>query len=396
MRNLLVDLPLAYLRWLREHLEEQGWLLLVAENPEVGLRFLRGLLGGILVSEWGYLIGPPEAPLEGLGVQVLHWGDEAPLTGLLRAVARQDPDHVSVAQLSPQALEFYGELMLTGHSLGSLAWAPASHRDSFLEASGCPLHVMTGAACMELDPQGELVRLSRCDGQSWETLVERRMADFDLERDPLRTADFQARRYEEWGPMQRDRPIREVVLHPGGSRPGWIAQASARVNPSDLALCSQPPSGFDWPRWDDHPGLLLLQLSPQRLQSLLPGTRQWLQLFFPSRPESSRPGFALRWSESPLGSGEWLREGHAIEEWLPILDGPLESESHHSHSKLGGYPTWLQADETPACPQCGQEMTFVFQFCAHQLADAGIGGDFHDYLFVCPQHPHQSAMVHQC
>jgi uncharacterized protein YwqG len=30
-------------------------------------------------------------------------------------------------------------------------------------------------------------------------------------------------------------------------------------------------------------------------------------------------------------------------------------------SKLGGVPTWIQRDETPDCPACGQEMTFLAQ-----------------------------------
>ena len=30
-------------------------------------------------------------------------------------------------------------------------------------------------------------------------------------------------------------------------------------------------------------------------------------------------------------------------------------------SKLGGVPNWEQADETPECPNCAQEMTFIAQ-----------------------------------
>lgn len=30
-------------------------------------------------------------------------------------------------------------------------------------------------------------------------------------------------------------------------------------------------------------------------------------------------------------------------------------------SKLGGKPEWDQTDETPMCPHCGEEMTFVAQ-----------------------------------
>jgi hypothetical protein len=46
-----------------------------------------------------------------------------------------------------------------------------------------------------------------------------------------------------------------------------------------------------------------------------------------------------------------------------IADGkPLvDVERHGERSKLGGTPDWEQYDETPECPHCKQEMTFVAQ-----------------------------------
>lgn len=67
-------------------------------------------------------------------------------------------------------------------------------------------------------------------------------------------------------------------------------------------------------------------------------------------------------------------------------------------TKIGGVPLWLQANETPLCPQCNKPMRFVAQFAAEldgglpadptkwdkekykffDFGDAGIG-----YLFIC-------------
>ena len=58
-------------------------------------------------------------------------------------------------------------------------------------------------------------------------------------------------------------------------------------------------------------------------------------------------------------------------------EGRTVGERH----KIGGYPDWLQTDETPKC-ECGKEMSFYGQldsigdnFC---LADCGM-----IYVFVC-------------
>lgn len=53
----------------------------------------------------------------------------------------------------------------------------------------------------------------------------------------------------------------------------------------------------------------------------------------------------------------------------------------HRH-RLGGEPTWLQGDETPRCPECGQRMTFYAQLdsVGDEIALADVGMIF---VFVC-------------
>jgi hypothetical protein len=50
--------------------------------------------------------------------------------------------------------------------------------------------------------------------------------------------------------------------------------------------------------------------------------------------------------------------------------------------QLGGEPMWVQGDETPVCPDCGNRMTFYGQLDSindeFNLADCGL-----IYVFVC-------------
>jgi hypothetical protein len=53
--------------------------------------------------------------------------------------------------------------------------------------------------------------------------------------------------------------------------------------------------------------------------------------------------------------------------------------------QVGGQPSWLQADETPACPECGKPMSFVVQLEEghdHRTA-ANFGGGGCGYGFAC-------------
>jgi hypothetical protein len=45
----------------------------------------------------------------------------------------------------------------------------------------------------------------------------------------------------------------------------------------------------------------------------------------------------------------------------PLGQEAVDPDCLGVRSKLGGKPNWEQNDETPKCPGCGQEMTFVAQ-----------------------------------
>ena len=68
---------------------------------------------------------------------------------------------------------------------------------------------------------------------------------------------------------------------------------------------------------------------------------------------------------------------------------PAEVGERH---RLGGDPEWQQGDETPACRQCGQKMTFYGQLDSigddFILADCGLV-----YVFVCFEDFEAAAVV---
>jgi len=51
-------------------------------------------------------------------------------------------------------------------------------------------------------------------------------------------------------------------------------------------------------------------------------------------------------------------------------------------NKIGGDPNWIQGDETPDCPECGEPMDFYGQFdhlgSVEPLVDGGM-----IYVFLC-------------
>jgi hypothetical protein len=78
-------------------------------------------------------------------------------------------------------------------------------------------------------------------------------------------------------------------------------------------------------------------------------------------------------------------------------------------TKLGGEPEWIQGDDTPACPHCGRQMTFVAQIDSieHDSPQNPLGRDplgeldymFGDvgmiYVFFCEECC-EPGCVHQC
>jgi hypothetical protein len=72
-------------------------------------------------------------------------------------------------------------------------------------------------------------------------------------------------------------------------------------------------------------------------------------------------------------------------------------EGERGLGRVGGTPEWIQADETPGCPKCGDYMDFLAQL--EQGHDHGtfinFGGDGLGYAFVCKP-CQEAAFVWQC
>jgi hypothetical protein len=68
-----------------------------------------------------------------------------------------------------------------------------------------------------------------------------------------------------------------------------------------------------------------------------------------------------------------------------------QSDEPKEGSKLGGFPAWVQDDETPACATCGERMRFLLQLDADDIGanfgDVGVG-----YTFLC----HGAKFLWQC
>lgn len=56
-----------------------------------------------------------------------------------------------------------------------------------------------------------------------------------------------------------------------------------------------------------------------------------------------------------------LREYRMLFERVPKGQKAIDRNALGQRSKLGGKPDWEQSDETPTCPGCGYDMTFVAQ-----------------------------------
>lgn len=64
--------------------------------------------------------------------------------------------------------------------------------------------------------------------------------------------------------------------------------------------------------------------------------------------------------------------------------------------KLGGWPSWVQGPEYPACPKCKTRMLYLLQLesnglCRHQFGDLGAG-----HVSQCPNHPEVVAFGWAC
>ena len=84
--------------------------------------------------------------------------------------------------------------------------------------------------------------------------------------------------------------------------------------------------------------------------------------------------------------------GQALERWAGQTDRAREVLG-----QLGGEPAWIQSDETPACPACGEQMTFVAQLeeGPDYATAANFGGGGCAYAFTCTS-CRQAAFLWQC
>ncbi|HEX4611341.1 MAG TPA: DUF1963 domain-containing protein [Urbifossiella sp.] len=64
--------------------------------------------------------------------------------------------------------------------------------------------------------------------------------------------------------------------------------------------------------------------------------------------------------------------------------------------KLGGWPRWVQREEYPSCPRCGQRMALVFQVAAGGHAGEAFGDFRTGHITQCPEHPDVVAFGAAC
>lgn len=65
-------------------------------------------------------------------------------------------------------------------------------------------------------------------------------------------------------------------------------------------------------------------------------------------------------------------------------------------TSVGGYPSWIQGDATPSCPDCSHTMALLVQIESEAEADLMWGDAGSAYLFHCPMHPQRIDFLWQC
>lgn len=89
------------------------------------------------------------------------------------------------------------------------------------------------------------------------------------------------------------------------------------------------------------------------------------------------------------------KEVHITCDEVGIDEGGLDIETYTAEAvssarmgdKLFGWPHWVQGEEYPACPECGERMALLFQVDSEQgveimFGDLGVG-----HITQCPNHP---------
>ncbi len=65
-------------------------------------------------------------------------------------------------------------------------------------------------------------------------------------------------------------------------------------------------------------------------------------------------------------------------------------------TRIGGYPHWVQGEDTPSCGLCKSGMRLVAQIQSEEYARLMWDDTGSVYLFRCPTHPEKWAMTLQC
>lgn len=63
---------------------------------------------------------------------------------------------------------------------------------------------------------------------------------------------------------------------------------------------------------------------------------------------------------------------------------------------VGGYPHWIQGEDTPLCDECGNRMKMLAQLDSEEEAGIMWVDTGCVYLFQCPQHPRALKLTLQC
>ncbi len=175
------------------------------------------------------------------------------------------------------------------------------------------------------------------------------------------------------------------------------------------------PAGFEWPQCAACSGpmqfLARLLVSDLSAQGSVPEASAGVLSVFMCQND---PGLCDEWDPGAGGNRALLFPGVGLtvapvpaegETLLPetcgidctVIDAAAYSEARilwaQAHGspvrdvlgQLGGVPSWLQHDETPTCPACGQPMNFVAQLEEgrdHQTT-MNFGGGGCGYAFAC-------------
>jgi uncharacterized protein YwqG len=65
-------------------------------------------------------------------------------------------------------------------------------------------------------------------------------------------------------------------------------------------------------------------------------------------------------------------------------------------TQVGGYPRWIQSDETPFCRRCGESMELLLQVASEERAGIMWADMGCAYLFFCRNHPSRIELRLQC